>query len=292
MAQCKHMKVIIMEQMIQEINKRLEELLSQPQSGAVKEAMKYSVLAGGKRLRPVLLLTALKAYGYDYHQYLDVACAIEMIHTYSLIHDDLPAMDNDDLRRGRPTCHKQFDEATAILDGDGLLNQAMNVMMNTAIDDHMKVMLTSVLFKASGVSGMIYGQQQDMYYESHQATLEELEDIHHYKTGCLISAPLEMAGIIIGKEQKELRNLGFHLGLAFQIQDDILDVTSDSQTLGKNVGSDEENGKTTYVSFLGLEKSKAYADDLFKKCLEDIYGLTCNHGIMIALLEKVIRRVN
>lgn len=286
------MKVILMKQMIEEINSHLEVLLNKPKDGAVKEAMKYSVMAGGKRLRPVLLLSALKAYGYPYQEYLDVACAIEMIHTYSLIHDDLPAMDNDDLRRGRPTCHKQFDEATAILAGDGLLNEAMNVIMQSSIEDHLKVQLASLLFKSSGASGMIYGQQQDMYYENHQASLKELEDIHHYKTGCLIAAPLEMAGIVVGKEQKALRTLGFHLGLAFQIQDDILDVTSDSATLGKTAGSDIENGKSTYVSLLGLEKSREYANELFKQCLEDIYGMTCNHGIMIDLLEKVIKRVN
>ena len=279
--------------MIELINKRLYEILSQLKEGKVKEAMIYSTMSGGKRLRGSLLLTALHAYGIKYDEYLDIACAIEMIHTYSLIHDDLPAMDNDDLRRGKPSCHKQFDEATAILAGDGLLNESMNVIVGLDVEDHLKIEIIKLLFNASGMNGMIYGQQQDIYFENKSADLSELENIHHYKTGCLIAAPLQIASIIAKQEDfKPITDLGFHLGLAFQIQDDILDVISNPNELGKNTGSDATNHKSTYVTFLGIEKSQKYITELFNKCLEDIYGLQLNHGLLIEIIEKVIKRVN
>ena len=281
-----------MDTIINEINERLTEVMSSLKDGNVKEAMTYSLMAGGKRLRPLLFCYTLKSYGVDYHDYIDVACAIEMIHTYSLIHDDLPGMDNDDLRRGRPTCHIQFDEATAILAGDGLLNESMNVILNMDIDSSLKVDMMKVLYDHSGVNGMIYGQQQDIYFEDHQANLKELEDVHHYKTGCLLSAPLILAGLIANKnEVPALKDLGFTFGLAFQIQDDILDVTSDTETLGKPVGSDIDNHKSTYVTLLGVEQSQDYANKLFKSCLEKIYALTLNHGLMIEIIEKVMKRV-
>lgn len=283
-----------METIIKEINDRLEKIITTTiKKGDVQDAMLYSVMAGGKRLRPLLLINTLRSYGVDYHPYLDAACAIEMIHTYSLIHDDLPGMDNDDLRRGKPTCHKQFDEATAILAGDALLNESMNVILRMNLNNDLKIHLLQILYKASGMNGMIYGQQQDMYFEKHQATLEELQDIHHYKTGCLIAAPLAMAGAICAPaDQEKLSDLGFTLGLAFQIQDDILDVTSDTETLGKPVGSDIENHKSTYVSLLGIEKARAYEEQLFQSCLEKVYGLTFNHGLMIEMINKVMKRVN
>ena len=193
----------MMNNMIEEVNERLKEILSQYRPGLVKEAMTYSVMAGGKRLRPLLFIQTLRAYNVDYHKYMDIACAIEMIHTYSLIHDDLPGMDNDDLRRGKPTCHKQFDEATAILAGDALLNESMNVILRMDLDDALKLKVLSSLYQASGLGGMIYGQQQDMYFESHTATLDELQAIHHDKTGALISVPMKIAGLIAKKEDAD-----------------------------------------------------------------------------------------
>ena len=175
-----------------------------------------------------------------------------MIHTYSLIHDDLPGMDNDDLRRGKPTCHKQFDEATAILAGDALLNESMNVILRMTLDDALKLKVLGSLYQASGIDGMIYGQQQDMYFESHKASLEELQAIHH----------------------------------------DILDVTSTTETLGKRVGSDITNHKSTYVSLLGLEESQKRVEDLFEECLANVYGLQLNHGLMIELFQIIMKRVN
>ncbi|MCD7894128.1 MAG: polyprenyl synthetase family protein [Erysipelotrichaceae bacterium] len=276
-----------------EVNQRLIELLNPIKEGKVKEAMNYSLMAPGKRLRPLLFLTTLKAYGMDYHPYLDIACAIEMIHTYSLIHDDLPGMDNDDLRRGRPTCHKQFDEATAILAGDALLNYAMSTVLNVKMDNELKIDILTRLFDASGVNGMIYGQQQDLYFENKQANVIELQDIHKHKTGELIAVGMQLAALIAKKSDYEIwSKVGFDLGLAFQIQDDILDVTSDSKTLGKNIGSDIENNKSTYVSLLGIEESQKRVDELFKKCYENIYAMQINHGVILELITIILKRVN
>lgn len=283
----------MMNNIIEEVNVRLKEILSSYRPGAVKEAMTYSVMAGGKRLRPLLFIQTLRAYSVDYHKYIDIACAIEMIHTYSLIHDDLPGMDNDDLRRGKPTCHKQFDEATAILAGDALLNESMNVILRMELDDALKVEVLRYLYQASGLGGMIYGQQQDMYFETHTASLDELQAIHHDKTSALISVPMKIAGLIAKKEDAgQLENIGFKLGLAFQIQDDILDVTSTTETLGKKVGSDIANHKSTYVSLLGLETSQKRVEELFEECLTDVYGLQLNHGLMIELFQIIMKRVN
>ena len=283
----------MMNNMIEEVNVRLKEILSQYRPGLVKEAMTYSVMAGGKRLRPLLFIQTLRAYNVDYHKYIDIACASEMIHTYSLIHDDLPGMDNDDLRRGKPTCHKQFDEATAILAGDALLNESMNVILKMNLDDSLKVKVLGYLYHASGLGGMIYGQQQDMYFENHTASLEELQAIHHDKTGALISVPMKIAGLIAKEEDADaLEGIGFKLGLAFQIQDDILDVTSTTETLGKRVGSDITNHKSTYVSLLGLEESQKRVKELFEECLADVYGLQLNHGLMIELFQIIMKRVN
>lgn len=279
--------------MKEEINQRLLELCQPLKEGKVKDAMIYSLLAPGKRLRPMLFLTVLKSYQLDYRFYMDVACAIEMIHTYSLIHDDLPGMDNDDLRRGRKTCHKQFDEATAILAGDALLNLGVNVILQTTLNDSLKVQLTNLLYQASGVNGMIYGQQQDLYFENHQASLEELQDIHYHKTGDLISVSLQMAACIAKKDDLEhWKQLGYDLGLAFQIQDDILDITSTTEQLGKMVGSDIENHKSTYVSLQGIEASQKKVDELFKKCYERIYAMQINHGLILELLVKILKRVS
>ena len=282
-----------MNQYINEVNECLMDYLHTLKPGKVREAMIYSVSAGGKRLRPLLFIQGLRSYSVDYRPYLKIACAIEMVHTYSLIHDDLPAMDDDDLRRGMPTCHKQFDEATAVLAGDALLNEAMNIILTMDLDDSLKVKICQLLFKASGASGMIYGQQQDMYYENHNASINELKDIHHHKTGCMIAVCLECAGMIAcPTDIDKLSKLGFDMGLAFQIQDDILDVTSSTEVLGKPVGSDIDNNKTTYVSLLGLEKAQDYLKDLYEECLQDIYALSINHGLLIDMLNKIIKRVS
>jgi len=277
----------------EEINQRLEELLLPLKDGVVKDAMSYSLLAPGKRLRPLLFLTVLKCYQIDYHDYIDIACAIEMVHTYSLIHDDLPGMDNDDLRRGRPTCHKQFNEATAILAGDALLNLAVNVIANMKIDCQLQVQILNRLYEASGINGMIYGQQQDLYFENCEATLEELQDIHYHKTGQLIAVSMQLASLIANPNDYDYwTQIGFDLGLAFQIQDDILDVVGNVEQLGKKIGSDLENHKSTYVSLIGIEKSQKYIEELFQKCYENIYSMRINHGLILEILMSILKRVS
>ena len=275
-----------------EINECLQTILNPLFDGKVKEAAMYSLLAKGKRIRPIIMLTTLQSYGIDYKKYIDVACAIEMIHTYSVIHDDLPSMDNDDLRRGRLTCHKAFDEATAILAGDALLTEAFGVVCRNAfLTDNQKVQIVTLLSQAAGQSGMIYGQQQDLAFENKQATLEELKDIHTYKTGCLFQAPLVMAGIIARPTDLEnLKKLGTMIGLLFQIQDDILDVIGDEATLGKKTGSDLKQGKSTYVSLLGLEKAQQEVETCYQETLALIYGMQINHGLMMGIVEAMMKR--
>ena len=281
-----------MEQIIQDINTRLIQITDCFQDSKVKDAMKYSLLAGGKRIRPLLMLRIIQSYGLDYHDYLDAACAIEMIHTYSLIHDDLPGMDNDDLRRGKPTCHRQFDEATAILAGDGLLNEAANVILKANYTSELKIALLSILYQASGVNGMILGQALDIEFENKKANRKELDLIHHHKTGDLISASMQMGALVANVDDLEtFKEIGYKIGLAFQIQDDILDVVGNSELLGKNVGSDIENNKSTYVTLMGVAKSQEIADCYFNEAITLINKLKINHELILEVLEKLKRRV-
>lgn len=281
-----------MNNVINEINQRLENILSQYPDSKVKEAMYYSLKAGGKRIRPLIVLQVIRAYGHDYRKYIDIACALEMIHTYSLIHDDLPGMDNDDLRRGKPTCHKQFGEATAILAGDGLLNEAVNIILQTNLDDSLKLALVSCLYTSSGINGMILGQEYDIENEEKKLSKETLDKIHHYKTGKLLSCAFQMGALIASPNDLEiLKQIGYKIGLAFQIQDDILDVTSDAKTLGKNTGSDEANHKETYVTLLGIENSQKEVDLLFNEAQQLVYSLTLNHGLILEIIEKLWKRV-
>ncbi|MFQ7194256.1 polyprenyl synthetase family protein [Thomasclavelia spiroformis] len=281
-----------MEQIIQDINTRLIQITDCFQDSKVKDAMKYSLLAGGKRIRPLLMLRIIQSYGLDYHDYLDAACAIEMIHTYSLIHDDLPGMDNDDLRRGKPTCHRQFDEATAILAGDGLLNEAVNVILKANYNSELKIALLSILYQASGVNGMILGQALDIEFENKKANRKELDLIHHHKTGDLISASMQMGALVANVDDLEtFKEIGYKIGLAFQIQDDILDVVGNSELLGKNVGSDIENNKSTYVTLMGVAKSQEIADCYFNEAITLISKLKINHELILEVLEKLKRRV-
>ena len=281
-----------MNNVINEINQRLENILSQYPDSKVKEAMYYSLKAGGKRIRPLIVLQVIRAYGHDYRKYIDIACALEMIHTYSLIHDDLPGMDNDDLRRGKPTCHKQFGEATAILAGDGLLNEAVNIILQTNLNDSLKLSLVSCLYTSSGINGMILGQEYDIENEEKKLSKETLDKIHHYKTGKLLSCAFQMGALIASPNDLEiLKQIGYKIGLAFQIQDDILDVTSDAKTLGKNTGSDEANHKETYVTLLGIVNSQKEVDLLFNEAQQLVYSLTLNHGLILEIIEKLWKRV-
>ena len=234
-------------------------------------SMSYSLEAGGKRLRPVLCLMAAELLQGDIEEVLDVACAIEMIHTYSLIHDDLPAMDNDTLRRGKPTNHVVFGEAQAILAGDGLLNYAFEVMLDNAMRHpanlaaHVRAM--GIVAKAAGPSGMIAGQVQDMAEEGRSLSLEELEGVHALKTGRLITGALLSGLELFGpteSQRQALKTYGNCIGLAFQIVDDILDVTA-GEELGKTAGKDVRAGKTTYVTLFGVQRSYDRARELTNK---------------------------
>ena len=231
-----------------------------------REAMRYSLLAGGKRLRPQMVFSVIEGYHLNNEIGYDYAAALEMIHTYSLIHDDLPAMDNDDLRRGKPTCHKQFDEATAILAGDGLLTYAFEVLAKADLPHN--ALAVQILAKCAGSSGMVLGQTLDMHEDS-RVDYKALEDIYKYKTGCLFSAALMLGAIASNKVDDKTfstwDSIGTKIGIAFQIQDDLLDVRMDSAALGKS-NSDIRNEKVTAVSLLGEEQAEKLMNELYAEC--------------------------
>ncbi|WP_297446529.1 polyprenyl synthetase family protein [Desulfurobacterium sp.] len=235
------------------------------------EAVKYSLTVGGKRLRPILCMAGCEIVGGDIEKAVPVAVALEMIHTYSLVHDDLPAMDNDTLRRGHPTTWKKFDEATAILAGDALLNRAFEVLADCSLNSELKLKVISEIGKAAGMLGMVLGQQCDMEAEGRKdVSLEELEFIHRHKTGALITASVVSGGIVGGGSEDEievLRNYGQLIGYAFQIIDDVLDVIGDQSKIGKNVGSDVEKGKVTFVTFYGVEGARKKAEEAVNKAV-------------------------
>lgn len=274
------------------IEKVLEEKINELADSKVKEAMRYSLIAPGKRVRPNLLYEVVKGYGLLESVADEFACAIEMTHTYSLIHDDLPAMDNDDLRRGRLTCHKQFDEATAILAGDGLLTYAFDVASSSTADPSIVVKCIQVLAQCAGSNGMVLGQDLDMN-ESNTSDWDYVRKVHKYKTGCLLSAPLMMGALLAGKNDETVRQwheIGISLGLAFQIQDDILDVELSSEEFGKS-NSDEKNNKKTSVSLLGLEQSKELMISEYEKVKQSISEM---HGFngeeLISFIESIEKR--
>ena len=258
----------------EEVNEMLDSIFANNSSKVIK-AMKYSLMAGGKRIRPILCIAAAEAVGGQSQDVIRAGCAIEMIHTYSLIHDDLPAMDNDEIRRGQATCHVAFDEATAVLAGDGLLTLAFEVLssMEYIKEDHvidwMKVIHT--ISTAAGYKGMIEGQMQDMASEGDLLCLEELENMHALKTGALIEASVTV-GAILGQgnihQIQQLRTYAKCVGLAFQVTDDLLDVEGDPNVMGKNTGSDQARSKSTYPALIGIKQSKQFAKKLVNKALK------------------------
>ncbi|EPR37524.1 Polyprenyl synthetase [Desulfovibrio sp. X2] len=247
----------------------------------LREAMDYSLAAGGKRLRPVLCLIFTELCGGRVEAAMPFACAFELIHTYSLIHDDLPAMDDDDLRRGKPSNHKVFGEATAILAGDGLLTEAFTCMFESAREIPAGRVLDAarLLAVAAGAGGMVGGQALDMEYTgAADIELSQLSGMHAMKTGALIRAACESGAVLAGADEERrilARDFGIHLGAAFQIVDDILDVVGDEKALGKPVGSDEAQGKHTYPSLVGLDRSRCLAEERVAaalSCLETFHG--------------------
>lgn len=238
----------------------------------IHQAMRYSIFAGGKRLRPVLTLAAAEACGGTSANALAPACAVEMMHTYSLVHDDLPGMDNDDLRRGRPTSHKVYGEGMAVLAGDALLTEAFITLASTPTTERYSLKDLLLEFAVCGGSKkLIGGQVLDLEGEDQDLTVEELIQIHENKTAALLTTSLRLGGMTANATPEELTALtdfGYNLGLAFQVIDDILDVTQSTETLGKTAGKDEAANKATYPSILGLEESKAEAKRLTQKALD------------------------
>jgi geranylgeranyl diphosphate synthase type II len=261
------------------------------------ESMRYSIFAGGKRIRPILMLAACEAVGGDVRNVLPAACAIEMVHSYSLIHDDLPAMDDDDLRRGNPTNHKVYGEATAILAGDGLLTEAFILLSNSDICGDLSVdcsrEVIHLLAKSAGSRGMVGGQVVDMEAELKPVDLPTLEYIHTHKTGALVRAAVEI-GALLGGATKEQRKALCHYaeaaGLAFQIADDILDIVADQSQLGKDVGSDQKRGKATYPALLGLSEARQRANELRERAFSSLEGFADSARPLREIANYIVNR--
>jgi geranylgeranyl diphosphate synthase type II len=266
-----------------------------PQS--LHQAMRYSIFAGGKRLRPILMIAASEAVGGSAQQVMHAACALEMIHTYSLVHDDLPAMDDDDFRRGRPTNHKVYGEATAILAGDALLTEAFRLLAdieaNQSVPPETVLRVIELVARYAGSHGMVGGQVVDMESEGKEIDFPTLEYIHTHKTGGLILASVQVGALLGGGDEEQfaaLTRFGGAAGLAFQIADDILDVVGDQAELGKNVGSDQARGKATYPSLLGLSEARQRADELCDIAVESLAPLGPAAETLQALARYIVSR--
>jgi len=263
------------------VDKALEKTMPQPSglAGEVIASMNYSLFAGGKRLRPILCIAGAEALGGSADAVLPVACTLELIHTYSLIHDDLPAMDNDDFRRGKPTNHKVYGEAAAILGGDGLLTLAFTLMvqygLQNSTDKGRLLRVIELISHAAGYKGMVGGQTVDISYEAKEPDPTVVEYIHRHKTGALIAAAVTAGAILAGgseDQEKAINRYGQQIGLAFQIADDVLNIEGDKEMMGKDIGSDHARGKMTYPSVFGLTESKRTQEQLMDSaidCLEE-----------------------
>ena len=259
----------------------------------VLDASRYSLTLGGKRIRPIIMLEFCKLFGGKAEDVINFAVALEMIHTYSLIHDDLPCMDNDDMRRGKPACHIKYGEDIALLAGDTLLTESFKIAADSSANANLKIKAISVLAERAGLHGMIGGQVMDLSFEKNKPNLDLLRTMYIKKTGCLISAAAEIGAIIGGASNDEIaiaQNYAVNLGLAFQIIDDILDVIGDEALLGKPIGSDDENGKTTFVTILGLEKAKDVAAQLTEEALGLLSKLNGNTTNLKDLTQYLLAR--
>lgn len=279
----------------QRTGQRLAELCDVylPQDAEIGQAARYSLLGGGKRVRAVLTLAACALGGATAEQALDYACALEMLHCYSLIHDDLPCMDDDDFRRGRPSCHKQYGEATALLAADALVTVAFEVIANAALPAQSRVQAAAVLAKAGGARGMLYGQELDKRYETQPAGEEQLRALHAHKTGALIVAAVELGCLAAGADEAlrtALARYAAELGLVFQIVDDILDVTATTAELGKPAGSDASMDKTTFVTLYGLEGARALAEDHNRAALDALQGFGEEAAFLRVLADDLLQR--
>ncbi len=280
----------------EKINARLDILL--PESGqlydVVSSAARYSLLDGGKRIRPVILLEFYKLCGGNDDCAYNFACALEMIHTYSLIHDDLPCMDNDDMRRGRPSCHKKYGETMALLAGDGLVTEAFGVASKTmGINPQFVVKALSVLSECAGINGMVGGQVIDIEYENRPISDEILTNMYALKTGALLKAAAVCGAALAGADDEALKNAadyGIKLGLAFQIIDDILDAVGNPELLGKPVGSDDKNNKTTLVTLLGIDECRTIARRITDEAKSLLGKFEGDSSVLIELTDSLLAR--
>ncbi|WP_328585728.1 polyprenyl synthetase family protein [Rossellomorea aquimaris] len=260
----------------------------------LKESMIYSLQAGGKRIRPVLLLATIQAFNKNPMHGLNIAASLEMVHTYSLIHDDLPSMDDDDLRRGKPTNHKVFGEALSILAGDGLLTYSFQLIaQDQHLLDEQKIHLIDLLAKSAGPEGMVGGQVSDIEGENQTLTVNELQSIHENKTGKLLTFSV-LAGAVIAqaslKEMEKLQQFAYHIGLAFQIQDDILDVEGSEELIGKPVGSDESKHKSTYPSLLTMQGAKEKLQFHLQSALDSLESINIDSTILKQIAQLIADR--
>ena len=277
----------------QQLLQRLDEL--QLADARLAQAMQYGLLNGGKRLRPFLTYATASALGGSWEQADAAACALEMVHSYSLVHDDLPAMDDDDLRRGKPTCHIAFDEATAILAGDGLLTAAFEVLSQAPLSVSQRLQLIQILARAAGGAGMVAGQAIDLSHVGKSMTLQQLENMHRHKTGALICAAVDMGACSVLEQTPAdiataLGRYANAVGLAFQVQDDILDIESDTATLGKEQGADVALNKPTYPALLGLDGARQKARELVDEACDALQALPGDSSILAALAGYIIER--
>ncbi len=281
------------------VNQAIDNIIGEPTaSGRIINAMRHSLLAGGKRLRPILCLASAEAVGGQMEDVMNAACAIELIHTYSLIHDDLPAMDNDHLRRGKPTCHVAFDEPTAILAGDALLTLAFEILSSSEIrnETHASKQLEVInaIAVAAGCRGMIEGQMRDMDAEGGSLLDQEaLEAMHALKTGALIEASVATGAVLGGGDANYIQRLNVYaknIGLAFQVTDDILNVEGDPHIMGKEVGTDQNRKKCTYPSIMGMEQSKQFAKKLVNNALQALDFFDNKSDPLRAIAQYVITR--
>ncbi|MFJ6203992.1 MULTISPECIES: polyprenyl synthetase family protein [Bacillus] len=262
----------------------------------LKSSMLYSLKAGGKRLRPVLVLALLHAYGKNEEDGIPVGCAVEMIHTYSLIHDDLPCMDDDDLRRGIPTNHKVYGEATAVLAGDALLTESFRLItsqLSSSVSADKKLRIVDELVKSAGALGMVGGQFDDMEAEQKQVSLAELESIHARKTGKLLTFSVAAGAMLAGASDddiEKLREFSYHIGIAFQIRDDILDLEGSEEKIGKRVGSDTANEKSTYPSLLTLSGAKEKLHEHITRAKEIVSNLQLEQQLLHDLCDLIASR--
>lgn len=291
-----------LDQLISDVQARIERLLDEllsddhVTSAPLLAAMRYSTLGGGKRLRPMLVYATAITLGKSLHVADTAACSLELIHSYSLIHDDLPAMDDDDLRRGKPTCHKAFDEATAILAGDALHTLAFQILVLSPtlnVRDHTRLSMIACLTDTAGGAGMVAGQAMDLGAVGKKLNIEQLENMHQHKTGAIIRAAVRLGALATESATAEqlsaLDTYAKCIGLAFQVQDDILDVESSTEMLGKKQGADAARHKPTYPALLGMDKAKQKRDDLIENAISAL-SIFENAGLLIALADYIRKR--